>query len=182
MSHLFGPVRQLGYVIQDIDHAIDFWLNVMGCGPVFYVRSLRLEDHTYQGVASTPEIDLALLQNGDMQIELIQQHNDALSPYSAFLREHGEGLHHLGYWSETFEDDLARAQRHGMVVAQYAGRGKIGGLAARQVNFAPKGHPGTVIELSELRPGGTSAAFFRSVAQESRNWNGADPVRFVDLR
>jgi hypothetical protein len=182
MSHLFGPLRQLGYVVERIDTAIDFWIHEMGCGPVFYFRSLRLENHNYRGQHSAPEISLALVQNGGIQVELVQQNNQAASSYRNFLREHGEGLHHLGYWTERFEHDLGIAENQGRVVEQYTGSGKLPGVAERVVHFAPKGHPGTVIELSEMRSGGTHAALFRSVAQESLNWTGIDPIRCLDLR
>ena len=35
MSRIFGPIRQLGYVVQDIESAMRHWVEVEGVGPWF---------------------------------------------------------------------------------------------------------------------------------------------------
>ena len=41
MRVLPGPVRQIGYVVTDLDRAIDGWLE-LGVGPWFVMRGLSL--------------------------------------------------------------------------------------------------------------------------------------------
>ena len=36
MSVFFGEIRQLGYVVPDIEAAMDYWSRVLGVGPFFY--------------------------------------------------------------------------------------------------------------------------------------------------
>ena len=33
MSRLFGPLRQMGFVVRDIDKAMRHWIEVCGIGP-----------------------------------------------------------------------------------------------------------------------------------------------------
>ena len=36
MSRHFGAIRQLGYVVPDIEAAMDYWSRTLGVGPWFY--------------------------------------------------------------------------------------------------------------------------------------------------
>jgi hypothetical protein len=71
------------------------------------------------------DLSLAIAYSGDLQYELVQQHNATPSPYKDFLDSRGEGLHHLCTWSENFDADLARwtANGHRNRDATYGGRG-----------------------------------------------------------
>ena len=54
---------------------------------------------------------------GDMPfIELVQPTTDAEWTGSVFLREHGEGVYHLGYWVDDIEATLDRARGLGLTV------------------------------------------------------------------
>jgi hypothetical protein len=37
-----GPVRQIGYVVTDFDHALTSWLEA-GVGPWYVIRGLRMQ-------------------------------------------------------------------------------------------------------------------------------------------
>jgi hypothetical protein len=102
MSALFGKVCQNGYVVRDIASAMNFWTEVLRIGPFFYVPSVKVDWYRYKGKESPLEMSVALANSGDLQIELIQQRNDAPSMYLDFLREHGEGLQHMSYWSTNY--------------------------------------------------------------------------------
>ena len=59
-----------------------------------------IEDFRYRGEPSPLEVSIALANSGALQIELIQQRNDAPSMYRDFLsRESRGGLHHVAYWT-----------------------------------------------------------------------------------
>ena len=36
MSRFFGEMRQLGYVVPDIEAAMDYWSRTLGVGPWYY--------------------------------------------------------------------------------------------------------------------------------------------------
>ena len=79
MSALFGKVCQNGYVVRDIADAMKFWTEVLRVGPFFYVPSVKIDWYRYKGRESPLEMSVALANSGDLQIELIQQRNDAPS-------------------------------------------------------------------------------------------------------
>ena len=80
MSRIFGKtVTQNGYVVRDIEAEMNHWVEVLGVGPWFYMESIPVEDFRYKGEPSPLDFSVALANSGDLQIELIQQNNDAPS-------------------------------------------------------------------------------------------------------
>ena len=172
MSRIFGAVRQNGYVVRDVEAAMRHWTTVVGVGPFFYFERAPITEFSYRGAPSPLEVSIALANSGDLQIELIQQRNDAPSMYRDFLRAGREGLQHVAYWTNSFEEDLARCLAAGYVAGQ---AGVAGGANGRFVYFDTEAHPGTVVELSDSS--GAKGAFFRHIAEVAREWDGTDPIR-----
>lgn len=172
MSLLFGKVCQNGYVVRDIEQAMKFWIDVMRVGPFFYIPRVKTDWFRYRGVDSAVEMSIALANSGDLQIELIQQRNDAPSMYRDFLAAGREGLQHVAYWTNDFEADLQRCLDQGLVVGQ---QGVAGGANGRFVYFDTEAHPGTVVELSDSS--GAKGAFFKHIADVARVWDGKAPIR-----
>jgi hypothetical protein len=171
VSRFFGPVRQNGYVVRDIEAAMDHWTRRLGVGPFFYFEKVPIEQFQLRGEPSALEASIALANSGPLQIELIQQRNDAPSMYREFLQQGHEGLQHVAYWTENFDEDLASALAEGFRVGQSGAVGEDG----RFVYFESEGHPGTVVELSEISGG--KGRFFQRVAQLAAEWDGSDPIR-----
>ncbi len=172
MSHLFGAIRQNGYVVRDVESALKHWTEVLGVGPFYYFERVPVENFRYRGEPSPIEVSIALANSGDLQIELIQQRNEAPSMYREFLAAGNEGLQHVAYWTETMDADLERIAKAGYRIVQ---SGEINGPNGRFVYLDTETHPGTVIELSELN--GPKGAFFRRLAELARDWDGRDPIR-----
>ena len=171
MSRLFGAIRQNGYVVRDIEAALRHWTEVLEVGPFYYFERVPIEDFRYRGEPSPLEVSIALANSGDLQIELIQQRNGAPSMYRDFLEAGCEGLQHVAYWTEHMDRDLSRAAEAGWVVGQ---SGRIGGPDGRFVYYETRGHPGSVVELSEVS--GAKGAFFARLRDRARTWDGADPI------
>ncbi|MGE3917357.1 MAG: VOC family protein, partial [Hyphomicrobiaceae bacterium] len=85
MSLIYGEIRQLGYVVRDIEAAMRHWIEVLGVGPWYYVERLPVRNFLYRGQPSDVHASIALANSGGAQIELIQQRNDAPSMYRDFL-------------------------------------------------------------------------------------------------
>lgn len=176
MSRHFGQIRQLGYVVDDIEAAMDYWSRSLGVGPFFYKERVPIENYTYRGERFDPHNSVALANSGPLQVELIQTRNDAPSMYRDFRRAGHTGLQHVAYWTETFDADLARLERQGFKVVM---GGEVG-ARGRFVYFDTEYHPGTVIELSEVA--GPKGEMFRMIREAAETWDGTDPVRpFPDL-
>lgn len=172
MSRIFGEIRQNGYVVRDIEAAMKHWTEVLGVGPFFYFEKVPVENFRYRGEPSDAEISIALANTGSFQIELIQQRNDAPSMYRDFLEAGREGLQHVAYWTEAFDDMMAKLTEQGFVVGQ---SGQINGPDGRFVYFDTETHPGTVIELSEIS--GPKGLFFKKIAEMAADWDGTNPIR-----
>jgi len=174
MSALFGKVCQNGYVVRDIDAAMRFWIEKLRVGPFFYVPSVKIDWFRYRGMDSPLEMSVALANSGDLQIELIQQRNNAPSMYLDFLARHGEGLQHMSYWSMDYQALYDRAVAAGCLVGH---EGQIGGPKGRFAYFDTSGHAGTVIEISDIS--GSKGRFFERVKVAALDWDGSDPVRVI---
>lgn len=177
MSHIFGPVRQNGYVVRDIEAAMDHWINVLGIGPWFYIEDVKTDWFTHRGEASDVKMSIALANSGDLQIELIQQRNDAPSMYKEFIDAGFEGLQHMAYWTEDYQTLYDKALSLGYRVGH---EGAIGGDQGRFAYFDTQSHPGTVVEISDIS--GSKGKTFAYVKRAAENWDGTDPIRFFDRR
>jgi len=171
MSRLFRAITQNGYVVRNIAVAMQHWIEVLGVGPWFYVERAPIEGFRYKGTASPVEVSIALANSGALQIELIQQRNDAPSMYRDFLLAGHEGLQHLAYWTRHFEADLARVLSMGYTIGQEGRVGHPGRFAYLQT----EAHPGTIVELSDIS--GPKGRMFVRIADAARNWDGSDPIR-----
>jgi hypothetical protein len=174
MSRIFGPLRQLGYVVHDIDKAMRYWTDVAGVGPFFFLENQPLADFHYRGQPSGPQFSVALAQSGAVQIELVQQQNDERSAFKEFTDQGLEGLQHVAYWTTEFDQHLERARERGLVEVQ-SGRSGSGGQDERFVYLEPASGSNRLIELSEVS--GRKGDLFRAVAAAAEDWTGEEPIR-----
>ena len=172
MSRFFGAIRQNGYVVRDIQAAMDHWVRVMGVGPWFYFERVQMDWFRHRGGDSNLEVSIALANSGDLQIELIQQRNQAPSMYKEFLDAGREGLQHVAYWTRDYQAAYDQALSLGCAVGQ---EGQIGGEQGRFAYFDTESHPGTVIELSDIS--GSKGRFFEHVREVSIGWDGSEAIR-----
>jgi len=170
MSLQFGPIRQIGYVVEDIEKAMDGWIK-SGVGPWFYAEEVRVKDFQYKGQPSDVKMSIALANAGYIQVELIQQRNDAPSLYRDFIQASGGGMHHIAYWTERFDE------HHELFLDQGYTVGHSGNIGAngRFVYYLNEKLPGTIIELSEMN--GFKGKYFKRIAEAAQNWDGSDPIR-----
>jgi hypothetical protein len=174
MSRLFGAIRQNGYVVRDLHAAMHHWTTVLHVGPFFHLPHVAAEEFVYRGVPCAPDISIALAFSGELQIELIEQHDDAPSLYKDFLAAGREGLQHVSAWTPDYEGALARLRAAGQRVAQHGML--LGGL--RFAYFDTELHPGTVFEISNAtaEPFNTMLEAMREAA---RTWDGREPIRRI---
>ena len=171
MSRLFGEMRQVGIVVRDVEKAMHHWVEVCGVGPWFYADRLPLTGYRYKGRSyDIPHLSIALANSGDVQLELIQQRCQTPSLYWDFLNAGQEGMQHWSSWPENYHELLDRAVANGWTIGQ-RGESPRGPF----VYFLNEGHPGTVIEMSELTP--TRHRIFDAVREAAVGWDGSDPIR-----
>lgn len=121
MSKVFGEIRQLAFIVTDIDQAMNHWAKTLGVGPFFIKRRIAFSNFIYRGKPSTsPSVSIALANSGYVQIELIQQHDDAPSIYREYLEYAEGGLQHVSSWVTTQELLTRKAElvSRGYAIAQ----------------------------------------------------------------
>lgn len=166
-----GQIMQMAYVPADFDAALDHWTRVVGAGPFFALEHVRLEDVRYRGAPSDPDFSMALGYWGDMQIELIRQHNDAPSIYKSWRDQGLEGLHHVCMLVDDVAAARAVCEGVGAVVAQ---EGRVAG-GGGVIYVDTGGGPGTMVEI--LQPGPGTRELFAMMREAARGWDGSQPLR-----
>lgn len=175
MSAFFGAVRQVGYVVRDIESAMDHWVK-LGVGPWFYKENVGSTEFSYYGKPSRiPKVSIALANSGDLQIELVQQRDDAPSLYLDTLARNGEGAQHLAYWTEhRFEEICAQLKALGYIEGH---AGRMGTTRGPYAYFVHPDVPSLMIEVSDSSGGKT--AYFKQVREAALDWDGKDPIRRI---
>jgi hypothetical protein len=172
MSRLFGPLRQMGYVVTDLEAAMRHWVEVCGIGPWFVADRLAVTQFSFNGERHDDiRLSIALANSGDVQIELIQQRCATPSMYKEFLARNPQGgLQHWSSWPVDYDALYQRAIAAGYRVGQEGDSPR-----GRFVYFRPESHPGTVIEMSHATP--ERRRIFDAVRQAAIGWGGEDPIR-----
>jgi Glyoxalase/Bleomycin resistance protein/Dioxygenase superfamily len=173
VSCIFGQIAQIGYIVTDIEASMHQWIR-HGVGPWFYIDRVQTDYFRHRGVDSPVAMSVALANSGDVQLELIQQRNNAPSMYREFLYSGRCGAQHIAYWTTDFQSLYDRALAAGYTVVQ---EGQIGGEQGRFAYLDTEHDQGTVIEISDIS--GAKGQMFAYIRQEAATWDGAEPIRRV---
>jgi Glyoxalase/Bleomycin resistance protein/Dioxygenase superfamily len=171
MTVLPGPIRQIGYIVTDLDAALDSWVN-LGVGPWFVMRRMPIRA-IYRGEPCEISLSLALSNSGEMQIELLQQEDDTPSIYTEFLSSNRPGYHQLAYWTEDYDNTMASAHDAGWPVV-WLGDESVG---TRFAYVEPPNSPATIIEIMELNE--VTSGMGKFVRDAAAGWDGTDPIRIL---
>jgi hypothetical protein len=168
------PLFQLGYVPQNLEHALKYWTDHMGVGPFFRIPHVHYDTFTYRGQPGGVDNTIYISWWGDVQIELVEQHCDSPTIYRDALIAGEDGLQHVCYLVEDLEAARAECvQRGGEVVQEMTYSG--GGIF--YVDYG--GGPGSIVEIFKAPPY-TLPAFEKMKAAAAR-WDGSNPVRDVRM-
>jgi len=170
MSQPLYTVRQLAYVVRDMDAALKYWTEVMKVGPFFMFEHCPLDNQCYRGNPSNADVNLALGNSGALQIELIFQNNDEPSVYKEFLDAGKEGVHHFGMMPVDYQATCAQYATLGHEAAFQC---DIGG--AELTYFDTVASVGHFIELWDNND--VYKNLFDVVEKAAIGWDGKDPVR-----
>ena len=139
-------ITQVGYVVTDLDAAMERWTTTVGAGPFERLNHVKVVDGLYRGTPTDVDISVAIAEVGGIQLELIEQHNDVPSCYRDLFPAGGEGLHHVAVQPEDFDAEVARYEALGCPQA-------FGGLyeGGRFVYMDTSSQLGIMVELVERR-------------------------------
>jgi catechol 2,3-dioxygenase-like lactoylglutathione lyase family enzyme len=109
----------LGFVVRDLDAVADAYRRMLG------VDRWRVHDLKAEAVPWNPRYDGALLKvaygrGAGLTIELIQV-LEGRTQHLDFLEQHGEGIQHIGFWTDDVQASVRHAVAEGaqIVSARY---------------------------------------------------------------
>lgn len=112
-------IVQLCIVVRDIEKSMERYWKILDIGPwdVYTFSQETVKDFTLHGqsVKQPFKFILALATLGDIQFELIQPVKGS-TPYESFLKEKGEGIHHIKekVSNDNIEETLKKFKQKGI--------------------------------------------------------------------
>jgi len=170
MSSIFGSVRQIGFMSRDIDRSMHHFVDYWGIGPWFVLRNVK-NSMLYKGTRVELDMSIAMANCGDLQFEIVAQHNEAQSLYTDAL-EQNPGLHiqHVAVWTDDVAGAEADAHERGWtsVFETITGPG-------RSAFVTHPSEPMVCIEISDCDP--FKDRVREAIRQAAATWDGSNPVR-----
>ena len=100
-------IDHISYAVTDIDATIEAWSRLYGIGP------WTVQENGGTDVKGRPwKIRMAFAYVGPVEIELVQSLEGRIFQ-SKFIDKWGEGVHHLGFFVEDVDAEVARLVEEG---------------------------------------------------------------------
>ena len=146
-----GSIDQVAVVVRDLDASMKKYVEEFGIGPwSVYTFSPDWIRMTFRGQEQGYAMKLALAQVGEMMYELIEPVQGP-NTYEEFLNEHGEGLHHLGYFVDDIDTAIDQMEKAGYSLLQ-SGRGFGANDDGAYAYFETEDALGHIVEAIEMPP------------------------------
>ena len=173
---ILGPVKQWGFLVRDLDQAMESWIAQLGVGPWWGYRNVSCQT-LVDGELNDVVMSVGLAYHQGMQIELIHQTNDAPSPYTSFYRDSDDAqvLQQIAYMVPDVDAAIRQCEQRGMhEVARV--------LPAPNLAYVYMSSPamkGLVVELMPHDQGFLDE--YQRCAEVARIWDGSDPYRLISF-
>ena len=170
MKELYGPVMQMGFIVDDFEETIKHWTEKLNVGPFFMLEHLDLKDFHYKGNNSDIDFSVAISFSGDIQIEFIKQHCDTPSIYNEYVNNKKNALHHLCTFTKDIDSDIKILESQGYKKLQGGSTMDEGTFSYLDIesNFSP------ILEIAQLSEGALS--MFDMIKEASINWDGKKSI------
>lgn len=152
-NEMFGSVVQIGVIVKDLDHTIQMLQDVFGMGPFRTIEWPPADRADIQRFYHDQPADftarMGFTELGSVELELIQPVSGR-SIWADFLRDHGEGIHHIRFNTLDLAPVIAHLSGHGIGIAQMGSGIRPGTMWA---NFDTERQIGFTIEVMKALPG-----------------------------
>ena len=166
MEKLYGPIMQMGFVVDNFEDPIKHWTEKLNIGPFFILEHLDLKDFHYRGNKSNIDFSVAISFSGDIQIELIKQHCDTPSIYNELSEIKRGDLHHICRLTPDINNDIKILENQGYKNIQ-GGETEDGGIKFSYLDAQE--NYGSILELAELAE--ENLALTEAMKNASKNWD-----------
>jgi len=107
---------QVAIVVKSVDETVKFYTEVFGIGP-FEIREVDFPSATYYGQKAGYRGKRAFAKLGPVTLELIEL-IEGKTVHEDFLKEKGEGLHHIAFAVKDLKKCEEEAEKLGLKVIQ----------------------------------------------------------------
>ena len=102
-SFRFPSIGHIGVVVKDIAKVVEYYSSVFGIGP-FDIYDFEPKKAWVRGEEVKPfKLKIAAADLGSAKLELLQI-VEGDPPHRNFLDIHGEGLQHIGFYVENYDE------------------------------------------------------------------------------
>ncbi len=129
-------VDHIAIAVNDADRALEN-----------YKKILKIDNIDVEEVPNE-KVKVVMLNLEDTRLELIEPLEDT-SPISKFLKERGEGIHHIAITADEIENDVNQAKANGM---RFLGELRTGSYGRKITFIHPKSLNGVLIEFCQAPP------------------------------
>ena len=112
-----------------------------------YKKILKIDKIDVEKVPNE-KVKVVMLNLEDTRLELIEPLDDT-SPISKFLKERGEGIHHIAITADEIESDVNHAKENGM---RFLGDLRTGSYGRKITFIHPKSLNGVLVEFCQAPP------------------------------
>jgi hypothetical protein len=167
---IFGAIMQHGYVVDDVETVAMEWAERVNAGPFYVLDRTLMDQYYFRGERMDVELRLGFGYWHGMQIELIQQLNDADTLYKRALRTSAGQLNHFATLVPDLETLLTSRQLHDRVIQH--GHMPSGLKFAYLENYLPGGQHLELVQAQE-----STVMAFAGMQKAAARWDGRKPVR-----
>jgi methylmalonyl-CoA/ethylmalonyl-CoA epimerase len=139
-------IPSIANAIMRIDH-IAIAVNDANLALENYKKILRVDKIDFEEVP-TEKVKVVMLNLEDTRLELLEPMDDS-SPISKFLRDRGEGIHHIAITADEIESDVKNALGKGM---RFLGDIRTGSYGRKITFIHPKSLNGVLVEFCQAPP------------------------------
>jgi methylmalonyl-CoA/ethylmalonyl-CoA epimerase len=129
-------VDHIAIAVNDADKALEN-----------YKKILKIDNIDVEEVPNE-KVKVVMLNLEDTRLELIEPLEDS-SPISKFLKERGEGIHHIAITADEIENDVNHAKENGM---RFLGELRTGSYGRKITFIHPKSLNGVLVEFCQAPP------------------------------
>ena len=112
-----------------------------------YKKILKIDKIDVE-IVPNEKVKVVMLNLEDTRLELIEPLEDT-SPISKFLKERGEGIHHIAITADEIENDVNHAKESGM---RFLGELRTGSYGRKITFIHPKSLNGVLVEFCQAPP------------------------------
>ena len=167
---LHGPVHHYGYVVDNLEKAIDHAIETLGAGPFFRIDHVPLDSMKSDGAPATFDHSSAFGECGDTLLELMEIHTAEPAAVEEGFALPRPQLHHIAFVVPSLEDGIETLAQAGIPAYLEATLGAI--------HFTYHDGSGTFghdVELHQDSP--DFQGFWTNIRGSNAGWDGSDPVR-----